>query len=222
MTITDEFSAEDHRFWSFYAQHMLKLVERAEKNGMPLWKSAKAPRDVAKYAMRAVNEIRKGLDAKTPYLRRRALKRAAGRFHKCQGWRGKIPKLAQDFGNALHALAADQAPGKAGRTPGSSGIPERRYVNKAVDELTALAISQSRPDWVAELFKPGSANKASRGRKLVFNYAQKLAKKDGETLSEKKLREQIRERAKAGPTQINFLGVYWRKFARETAKPTSR
>jgi hypothetical protein len=218
MNITDEFSAEDRRFWSFYAQHMLKLVERAEKNGVPLWKSAKAPREAAEYATRAVTEIRKCLDAKSPYFRRRALQRAATRFHKCRGWRGEIPDLAKSFGNALHALAADQVPGKAGnpaRTIGSSGIPERRYVNRAVDELTVLAISKSRPDWVAELLKPGSKNKASQGRKLVFRYALKLTKKDGETLSEKRLREQIRERAKAAPVHINSLALYARKLARK-------
>ncbi len=163
------------------------------------------------YKERAISELSKLLDrltGKTPYLRRRALKRAANAFHEGRAWRGQVPKLAAIFADGFLTLAAEQVSGKAGspkRASEASQIPERRYVNRAVDELTRLALSQQRPDWAFELLKPGYKNKASQGRRLLFNYAMKLAKADSVPLDPQKLRVQIRERAKAAPTHINFL-----------------
>jgi hypothetical protein len=218
MTIDDLPPAEDQRFWSLYARHSLESLERADQNGVAFWEMFQMPRATGEYAMRAIREIRKSLDAETPSRRRLALRQAATCFHKHRGWRAEIPGLALHFENAMLALAAEQVASKRGnpaRTLSSSRIPERDYVNRAVKELIDLADSQGRPDWIAELWKPGTANKASRGRKLIFDHALRLAKKDSVTLCEKTLRVQIREHAKVAATYINYLALLLQKAAKK-------
>lgn len=217
-------SDDEQQFWSYYARHVQALVLAAEKLGKPLWEGRHVSKFPAEYAIRAITEMRKCLRG-TPWLRNRALNREANRFQKHEGWRGEIPALANCFENALRAMAAEQTKGSAGspqRKLGQTRIPERHYVNKAVLELTARAISRGQFDLVYELLQPGSGNKASRGRALVAAYVERLAQRDGVRLSSAKINEQIRERAKAPPTHINAWALHADKSLRKKRPPKRR
>ena len=200
--------AEDqHENWLRYGHTVLAMGAAAKKAALPLWKVFRVPEPAGRYGARAAEEIERCMSG-APSQRRRALAREATRFAQCQGWRADIPALAESLAHALRALATHQVAGKAGspqRALSATRIPERAYVNRAVDELVALALSQGRPDWAVELLSPGAANAPSRGRALVAHHAVRLAQRDGVQLDAARITAQIRERAKGPIRGVNWL-----------------
>ena len=95
--MADAAAREERKFWAYYAQRALALVESAEHRGLPLWEVSAVPKAAAMYAVRAVEELRRCLAGKTPWLRKRNLTNEARRFQNLKAWRAEIPALADCF-----------------------------------------------------------------------------------------------------------------------------
>ena len=190
----------------FLIRHLKTLFE-ATRPGLPIL----APPRVIKYARRFYAEVRRCEAIQSPSRRKHRLNNEAVRFRNRAGWRAEFRELADAYARALTALSNAQERGYVGnprRRLGETTIPERRYVNRAIAELDALASRLARLDWMQELRKKGEANRPSRGRALVKRYAIQLAEADSVILNEREVSKQIREYVKtAPPPPVNALIV---------------
>lgn len=209
-------TVDDHRLHLFYARYMEALFN-AEAAGRRI----QAPAAATAYMRHFVSEMQRCMAGRSPFFRTRSLRAEEKRFRRRQEGRARFPRLAATCADALLALATEERPGRAGspaRRRGATKFVERHYVNRAYGDLVALALSHGRLDWARELFKPGTRTKPSDGRRVVANYACKLADGDGVMLAYGRVTAQIREYVKKTPRPTLNAFLAYRAYKKRQPK----